>query len=261
MARHVADKVVGVVPAAGMGRRLFPYPHAKELFPIGYQEIEIDGRLEKRPKVISQYLIQNMIAGGVRRFFFILGHGKHDIMSYYGNGRAHKVHIAYLFQEELLGMPCAIDLAWPWLEGDETIAMGMPDTVVEPSDAFRRLLSAHREWRADLTLGLFRARNPSKFGMVSLDAEHNVVEHVDKPRRTHLVWLWGIACWAPSFTELLHATLQKPGDRRDREVVLGDLFDEALAEGLRVKGLPFEEGRYIDIGTYDDLKTALEHYS
>jgi glucose-1-phosphate thymidylyltransferase len=253
-------KLVGVVPAAGMGRRLFPYPHAKELFPVGYQEIEIDGHLEKRPKVISQYLIENMIAGGARQFYFVLGYGKHDIMSYYGSGRDYGVQVAYLFQDELRGMPYAIDLVTPWLQGNEITLMGMPDTIVEPKDAFHRLIDAHGRWQADLTLGLFRTCNPSKFGMVGIDTDCNVVKHVDKPTQTDLEWLWGIACWGQRFAALMHTSLscQHPVER---EVVLGDMFDAAMAQGLRVKGLPFEDGHYIDIGTYDDLKQALESYA
>jgi glucose-1-phosphate thymidylyltransferase len=253
-------RIIGIVPAAGMGRRLFPYPNAKELFPIGYQEIEIDGRLEKRPKVISQYLVESMIAGGARQLYFVLGYGKHDIMSYYGSGLAFGIDIAYLYQEELHGMPYAIDLVAPWLCGDDTIIMGMPDTVVEPKNVFNRLVNFHWAEKSDLTLGLFRTVNPSKFGMVAFDSQYNVIEQQDKPTHTQLQWLWGIACWGPRFIDLMHSTLSNLV-HQDREVVLGDIFDAALLHGLRVKCLPFEDGRYVDIGTYDDLKLALEYYA
>lgn len=255
-----SSKSVGVVPAAGKGNRLSPYPHPKELLPVGCQQIKINDRVEKRPKVVSQHLIENMINGGVRRFFLILGKGKYDIMSYYGSGSAYGVDIVYLFQEQLRGMPFAIDLVYPWLQGDETIVMGMPDTIIEPPTAFAQLLNAHRAWNADLTLGLFRTNSPAKFGMIGIDEEFDVTEHVDKPTHTKLRWLWGIACWEMRFMKLLCETI--PALRNDsEEVVLGRFFDLALDRGLRVKGLPFKNGRYIDVGTYDDLKHALELYT
>lgn len=260
MAYRAPRKIIGIIPAAGIGRRLFPYPNAKELFPIGYQEIEIDGRVEKRPKVISQYLVESMIAGGARQLYFVLGYGKHDIMGYYGSGLAFGADIAYLFQEELHGMPFAIDLVAPWLRGDETIIMGMPDTVVEPANVFRRLVDFHWTEKSDLTLGLFRTSNPSKFGMVAFDPQYNITAHEDKPIHTQLQWLWGIACWGRRFADLMHSTLSNL-KHQDREVVLGDIFNAALAQGLCVKGLPFEDGRYVDIGTYEDLKLALEYYT
>lgn len=257
--------LIGILPAAGKGRRLAPYPLPKELFPLGPQMIEVDGQLQQRPKVISQYLIEAMVTAGLERLFIVLGPGKLDMVEYYRNGEAYGVPFAYIFQSHASGMPYALDLVPPWLKGDELVLMGMPDTIVEPRDAFQRLVQAHQSWEADLTLGLFKTDRPQKFGMIGLDAEYNVVEHVDKPRSTQLSWLWGISCWGARFTALLHRMVQTQGqaiaERAGREVILGDIFDEALRIGLRVKGLPFENGRYIDIGTYDDLKQAILLYA
>lgn len=257
---HRSSRLVGVVPAAGEGTRLFPYPHPKELLPVGSQQIEINRRIETRPKLVSQYLIENMIDAGVRRFFFVLGSGKGDIAEYYGSGMNHGVNIAYLYQEQSRGMPFAIDLIYPWIQGDETVLMGMPDTIIEPSTALARLLRVHETWNADLSLGLFPTDTPAKFGMIGIDDDFNVTEHTDKPAETDLRWLWGIACWEMSFMELLHKEI--PDVREEtKELVLGSLFDLALDRDLVVKGLPFENGRYIDVGTYDDLRRALELYA
>lgn len=258
-------ELVGIVPAAGKGQRLAPYPLPKELFPIGYQIVEINGLPQKRPKVVSQYLIEALVAAGLSRLFLVIGPGKLGIVEYFRNGESYGVPIAYIFQPEAKGMPYAIDLVTPWLKGDETILMGMPDTIFEPRDAFRRLLNAHQDWKADLTLGLFQTDSPQKFGMIGLDADYNVIEHVDKPATTRLRWLWGIACWGPRFTALMHHVLVTQGSdiaaRKGREVVLGDIIDVALDVGLRVKGLPFEDGFYIDIGTYEDLRQAVKLYT
>ena len=256
--------IIGIVPAAGKGRRLAPYPLPKELFPIGYQIIEVDGELRKRPKVVSQYLIEALAIAGVSRIFIVIGPGKLDIVEYYRNGEDYGIPVAYIFQSEAKGMPYALDLVTPWLKGCETVLMGMPDTIFEPRDAFRRLVSAHQAWEADLTLGLFRTNSPQKFGMIGLDQEYKVIEHIDKPQATHLKWLWGIACWGPRFTALMHEVLEtlrsSDAERKGREVVFGDIIDAALNAGLCIRGLTFEEGRYIDIGTYEDLKQAVLLY-
>lgn len=259
-----ATELVGIVPAAGKGQRLAPYPLPKELIPIGYQLVEVDGCLQKRPKVVSQYLIESLVKVNLSRLFIIIGPGKLEIVEYFRNGELYGVPIAYIFQSEAKGMPYALDLVTPWLKGDETILMGMPDTIFEPQDAFQKLLAAHRAWEADLTLGLFKTNSPHKFGMIGLDDDYNVIEHVDKPSTTHLQWMWGIACWGPRFTALLHEVLETQGldiaEQKGREIVLGDIFDIALNIGLRVKGLPFEDGHYIDIGTYEDLQRAVQLY-
>ena len=80
------NQLVGIVPAAGKGTRLAPFPCAKELFPIGFQPHTVRGIIEQRPKVVSQYIIENMVEAGVNRILIIVGEGKQDVVEYYGGG-------------------------------------------------------------------------------------------------------------------------------------------------------------------------------
>jgi glucose-1-phosphate thymidylyltransferase len=252
-------RVVGLIPAAGQGTRLAPFPCPKELFPVGYQDYRVDAKTERRPKVVSQYLFEEMVAAGAREIFIIVGEGKHDIMRYYGAGRRFGANVAYLYQDELRGMPFALDLAHPWLSGDETIIFGMPDTIIEPKDAFVRLLDYHQSQSSDLTLGLFATDTPWKFGMVGLDDEGRVIDNVDKPAETDLMYMWGICCWSHRFTALMHRFLAAlPGG--GREIVLSEVFNAALTENLEVWGLCFDEGQYLDIGTSAELDLALRRF-
>ncbi len=250
--------IVGLIPAAGQGSRLAPFPCPKELFPIGYQDYKVKDKIERRPKVISQYLFEELVMAGAEKVFIILGEGKQDIMHYYGDGRRFGAHVSYLYQEELLGMPFALDLAYPWLNG-ATVVFGMPDTIIEPKDAFVKLLDYHDGVEADLTLGLFATDTPWKFGMVGFDEQHHVTYNIDKPAQTDLEYMWGICCWGPRFTEMMHQfLLDIPVD--DREIVLSEVFDEALRQNLNVRAFCFDDGRYIDIGTTEELDTALQKF-
>ena len=250
--------IVAIIPAAGRGSRLSPFPFPKELFPIGYQDVVINDCTEKRPKVVSQYLIENMIAAGATHILIILGEGKSDIMSYYGDGKRFGTNIIYLYQEELRGMPSAIDLARPWINGD-TVLFGMPDTIIEPKNAFDILRKYHEEQNSVLTLGLFPTDNPSKFGMVETDADSNVTYTIDKPKDTTLQNMWGCACWSKEFTQILQQFLSLK-EYQGKEIVLGDVFDYALELNLKVKGLVFEKGKYMDIGTTSELDQALKQF-
>lgn len=253
------NNIVGLIPAAGKGSRLAPFPCPKELFPVGYQNYEVKGKLERRPKVVSQYLCEQLTLAGAEKIFFIVGESKHDILRYYGDGHRFDVQVAYLYQEELHGMPFALDLAYPWLKGDETIVFGMPDTIVEPRDAFVRLLQRQAETQADLTLGLFATDTPWKFGMVELDAQDRVIRNVDKPRDTELRYMWGICCWSPNFTELMHSFLAA-NPHPEREIVLSEVFNEALRQGQLIQGVRLDDGQYIDIGTAEELDSALRRF-
>jgi glucose-1-phosphate thymidylyltransferase len=250
--------IVGVIPAAGKGSRLYPYPSPKELFPVGYQDIFLDGKIQKRPKVISQYIIENIVNAGAKRIMFILGKDKHEIMEYYGDGSRFGVTIAYLYQEMLYGMPYAINIARTWTE-QNTVFFGMPDTIIEPKDAFIRLHNYHCENKSELTLGLFRTDNPTKFGMADVDDKGNLTSVLDKPAKSDLQYMWGCACWSPEFTKLINIYLLE-NPYSGKEVVLGDIFQRAVEVGMKVKGLPFKDGRYMDIGTAEELDNALKNF-
>lgn len=251
-------EIVGIIPAAGKGSRLYPYPAPKELFPIGYQDILIDGKIQKRPKVISQYIVENMVNAGAKRLLIVLGKDKEDILEYYGDGSRFGVEIAYLYQEKLLGMPYAINIARNWVS-QSVVVFGMPDTIIEPKDAFKKLYLHHQEGNCDLTLGLFRAENPSKFGMVELDARGNIIFIVDKPVKTELTYMWGCACWSHGFTELIDKYLLN-NPYSGKEIALGDIFYQAVKDKMAVKALCFDDGKYIDIGTSEELDIALKKF-
>jgi glucose-1-phosphate thymidylyltransferase len=251
-------RVIGLVPAAGRGSRLAPFPCPKELFPVGYQDYDLNGKIIKRPKVVSQYLVEHLVRAGAEEIFTIVGEGKDDILRYYGDGSRFGVRVAYLFQEKLSGMPGALTLAEPWCR-DATVLFGMPDTIIEPLDAFVQLRGKHDASSADLSIGLFRTDNPSKFGMVDFDTEFSVTHTVDKPADSDLEWMWGCACWGPAFTELMDRYL-RDHPFRQKEIVLGDIFNAAIEQKLKVRAVTFDDGQYIDIGTAEELNFALKRF-
>jgi glucose-1-phosphate thymidylyltransferase len=253
-----SNTLVGIIPAAGKGSRLAPFPCPKELFPIGYQNIRIDGKIQSRPKVISQYLLEQIIETGASKILIVLSEGKSDIMKYYGDGSKFSSSIAYLYQEELNGMPNALNIAYDWI-GDSTVLFGMPDTIIEPNTVFTSMLSYHNTVEADLTLGLFATDYPSKFGMVALDANENVVYTIDKPAESDLKYMWGCAIWSSNFTKLLNEFVNNTNDNIG-ENVLGDVFNLAIKRKMMVKGYVINEGKYIDIGTTDELNSALKKF-
>jgi glucose-1-phosphate thymidylyltransferase len=201
-----------------------------------------------------QYLVDGLILAGVRRFLIAISDNKWDIVRYYGSGKSFGVSITYLFQEDAAGMPGALDLARPWLQEDDTVLFGMPDTIVTPAEVFSRLLRHHQRTRADLSLGLFTTSSPKRFGMTRMDETGHLTTFVDKPTRTDLAHMWGIGCWGFAFAQLLGEKLLQHST--EGEPVLSDFFAIALKEGLEVVGLHFPDGSYLDIGTPADLVSA-----
>jgi glucose-1-phosphate thymidylyltransferase len=253
--------LIGLIPAAGKGTRLHPLPFSKELYPIGYHEVQIDGESKLRPKVVSQYLVNHMTRMGVEKIIITLGPGKSDIMDYYGSGRTTGIPIIYNFQSVAKGMPYALDLSFPWIKPDDVIVFGMSDTIIEPENAFVDLKLAFEKLEPDLMLGLFSTQNPKKFGMVDFSAQSKVVSAtIDKPLETKLTHMWGCCFWNYTFSKFMHDYLKTCSAKEGKEVVFGDVINHAIQQGLRVCAQPVNEGRYIDIGTIEDLDQALKQF-
>jgi glucose-1-phosphate thymidylyltransferase len=69
-----------------------------------------------------------------------------------------------------------------------------------------------------------------------------------------LRYTWSIACWRPRFTEVL-AKAAAAAPHADLHV--GEVIRAAITRHLRVEGVAFDEGSYLDIGTPEDLLRAM----
>ncbi len=249
--------LIAVLPAAGRGSRLGSTPSSKEILPLGFDHsgADHDGLGQWRPVTAIESHLWALRSAGVVRVIVVVGHGKHDIMDYLGSGSRYGVKISYLFQDELRGMPFALDLAHAWT-AESTTLFAMPDTLIEPADTARRLSRAHLASGADLSLGLFETDNPRKFGMVRTDADGRIVELIDKPRFSHLRLMWGLAAWSPTFADFMHDYL-KGIVPTAAETLLTDVFAEALRSGLTVNAVPLTDARYNDIGTPSEFQSVV----
>ena len=255
--------LIGLIPAAGKGSRLSPLPFSKELYPIGYQDFEVEGETKKRPKVVSQYLVNHFRSVGVEKLIITLGPGKQDIMEYYGAGSRFDMDIVYNFQRVARGMPFALDTSFRWLNEQDTVIFGMSDTIIEPVNSFVQMLDFHNKSNADLTIGLFHTDNPQKFGMVDYDLKtFDVRSTIDKPKETKLTHMWGCCIWNFRFASLMHDhCLQATQSTEANELVFGDIINSAIKKNFRVMGFPIDNGKYIDIGTIEDLDYALRSFT
>jgi len=69
---------------------------------------------------------------------------------------------------------------------------------------------------------------------------------------TELRNTWGAAVWSPAFADLLHECVMHAQDA-DRPLVLGDVFDMAVRQGLKAKAVWFPTGSFADLGTTKGL--------
>ena len=239
----IAD-AIGLIPAAGRGVRLgLPYP--KELYPI---------IRDNRYKPVSQFVVDDLVASGVRDVVFVINETKHQLIGYFGDGQRFGCSISYAVQETAAaegqstspGLAHALDSAYH-LTRNRTVFFGMADTIMEPRGVFARAWAASTP-EDDVVLVLFQTSRPEKFGMVRMDPSNRVIEIVDKPRKTTLTDMWGCIIWKPRFTEHLHASIRE-GGISDFARVLND----AIGCGMQVRGFLVADGSYADLGTYEEI--------
>jgi len=244
------QQVIGVVPMAGRALRLAGLPCSKEIYPVGARTANAD----QQPRVVCEHLLGKMHTAGVSSVYIILREGKWDIPAYLGDGSKTGLQLAYLMMRLPYGTPYSVDQAFPFVR-QATVALGFPDMIFGPEDIFTTLLEHQQTAGADVVLGLFPADRPEKVDMVEADNDGNVRQIIIKPRHTDLRHTWGVAVWAPTFTEFMHEFLavhQKTAAGK-AELFVGDVVRAAIENGLRVHGVQVSKQPFLDIGSWEDL--------
>lgn len=269
--------VIGLIPAGGKATRISPLPLSKELFPVGFRDdgdtnILINTHFNNqnnnqnnlRPKVVSHYLLEKMESAGIEKAYFILRKGKWDIPAYFGDGAMLSMNLGYLIMSLPYGVPFTLDSAYPFVK-DAAVALGFPDILFEPSCAYIQILERLEVSDADVVLGLFPTDKSQKAGMVDFDDTGKVLSIIEKPLQSDLRFMWGIAVWKPEFTEFMHEYLigvKQDGNLAQLpEIPIGNVIQAAINQGLQVEAEAFVNGSYLDIGTPDDLITAVRGFA
>lgn len=270
--------VIGLIPAGGKATRISPLPLSKELYPVGFRgdgDIEINNQNNiqinnqnnqnnLRPKVVSHYLLEKMRKAGIDKAYFILRPGKWDIPAYFGDGEMLSMNLGYLIMGLPYGVPFTLDSAYPFVK-DAVVALGFPDILFEPKDAYLKILKKLDNNNADVVLGLFPTDKPQKAGMVDFDDNGKVLSIIEKPPQSDLRFMWGIAVWKPEFTKFLHEYLIAVQENINLpnlpEIPIGNVIQAAISKGLKVEAEAFVDGSYLDIGTPDDLIKAVKGFA
>ncbi len=232
----------GIIPAAGRGSRIQPLAFSKELLPVGSRTTSG----VERPCAVSEYLVERMILGGASKICFVIGPTKSDIMTYYG-GAYGPSSIAYVVQSEPHGLCDAIFRAAPLIAEDESVLVGLPDTVWFPDSAFNALPDDV------LSFLLFPVEHPEFFDSVLMDSAGNVIEIQVKRRDAASHWIWGAFKMPGRIFHELHA-LWHAREREDE--FIGTLVNAYLASGGHALGVT--EGRsYVDVGTLNGYRSAM----
>jgi glucose-1-phosphate thymidylyltransferase len=232
----------GIIPAAGIGSRIQPLAFSKELLPVGSR---LDNGVE-RPCAVSEYLVERMIRGGADKICFVISPGKSDIMEYYGAGYGDAT-IAYVVQPQASGLCDAIFRATPLIPPQESVIVGLPDTIWFPETALAALPDGV------LSFLLFPVEHPEFFDAVVLDEADRVREIQVKQRGADSRWIWG-AFKMPG--QVLEDLRQLWLSRNANDEYFGTLVNAYLAQGGQAVGVKAGQS-YVDVGTLHGYRSAI----
>src|SRR5581483_4439652 len=232
----------GIIPAAGRGSRIQPLAFSKELLPVGARSLDY----APRPCAVAEYLIGRLLRGGADKLCFVIGAGKSDILDYFG-GEYGGAPLAYVVQPQPSGLCDAIFRARPLIADNDSVAIGLPDTVWFPADALARLPDDQ------LSFLLFPVAQPQFFDAVVLDGNERVREIRVKDADPGTRWIWGAFKMPARVFDALHRLWLT---REPRDEYIGTLVNAWLAQGGRAIGVKAGEA-YIDVGTLAGYRAAI----
>ena len=226
-----------VIPLAGKGTRLRPHTHTtpKPLLRVGGQPV-------------MSYILDDLLALGVRDAVFITGHLKEKVedwvRSEYPQFTAHFVE-----QPVQDGTAGAVHLAEPFI--DEDLLIIFVDTLFDAD------LSMVRTLPSDVA-GVIWAKEVEdyqRFGVIVMDADRNMRQIVEKPKepisKLANIGLYYIRDWKLLFEGIRDTMSRKPGP--SGEFYLTDAFQYMIDQGAKLRVSEVE-------GWYDcgQLGTLLE---
>lgn len=236
------SKFIGVVPAAGLGSRLAPFAYPKELLPIIYTKDESSREVVLRP--VMQFSLDLLRTAGVTHCYVIISNWKFEIIRIFEDGASAGISLSYIIRNTPNGLADAVNCVSTWA-AEHCVCLVLPDVIIQPQDALHRVCIEQLSTGADVVLGVFPSNAPEQFGPVSFSQDGDVHAVFDKPTHTKIRNTWGIAAWSPVFTKYLNAL----SSDRILEISLGDAFQRAIENGLKIRAVYFANGTFIDLGT------------
>ncbi len=238
---------IGVIPAAGRGERMLPLTRA-----MPKEMLVVDG------KPFIQYVVDGMVAAGVKTIYIITGWRKHLVLDYFGSGEKFGVDISYIVQDDMLGLADAIGRVRNFV--DETFVVGLGDDIFYPTSCVKDIIDFHEKKKPTATLSIedVPKSEVEKYGIVKVDKNNKVLDLIEKPKAKEApstLAIAGIYVFTPEIFDAIRKT--RPG--KYNELQLTDSIKLLVDSGKTVYAKKLS-GERITIGSIEELRKANEFF-
>jgi len=272
-----------IIPAAGLGTRLFPATkeQPKEMLPIFTKTP--NGDLVVKPVV--QLVFEQLYDAGLREFCYVVGRGKRGIEDHFTpdehcvrtlesqgkNGQAFDLESFYdklnsstamwVNQPEPKGFGNAVLLAQPFVEKESCLVHAGDSCIISKNmDYLKKLIDAFERLNADAAFLVLDIKNPKQYGIVEGDETEpriirikSVVEKPEKPK-TH----WAIMAMY-AFQPVIFKALEKTKPGKNGEIQLTDAIQKLVDLDSKVYAVKLDSSySHLDIGSPERYWQALE---
>ena len=224
-----------LILAAGLGTRLLSLTadRPKPMLPVG-----------GRPLLV--HTIDLLRSHGVRQVAINVHHQPEAITRYFGSGEDFGVQLRYSPEDKLLGTAGAARKLRDFFDEPAFVVYGDVFTDLDLS----ALAAWHGSHGAALTMALYRVEDPTRAGIVEVDASGRVLRFQEKPRRADVftdLASAGIFVIEPHVLDLVPDDVAWDFGQ--------DLIPALLARGAPVYGRP-ADGYVLDIGGLERYRQA-----
>lgn len=194
-----------------------------------------------------EFLLRQIRDAGFRHVLLCVGYGRDQIEQWLSDGRKWGLHVRYSVEDEPRGTAGAVKLA-SGLIHSETFLLLNGDSFFAVD--LNKLVQAHLESGALVTMALAKVQNPGRYGTVDLTSSGEISRFCEKKekavdtRRWHLV-NGGVYAFRKSVLDIVPESGVVSLER--------EIFPQLLAKGI--KGF-ISDGYFIDIGIPDDFRRA-----
>ena len=222
-----------VILAAGRGKRLAPLTdnQPKVMVPIAGQPL-------------IERISRQLVANGITQQVIVVGYMKEMVMDHMGDGSAWGASITYVDQGEPMGTGQAVRVGAEKVDGDFLMIFG--DSLIE-TEMMTRVLKTTTAGAVACT----EVDEPSRYGILSLDAQGCVTGLVEKPQGVPPSNLAVLAMY--KFPAAIKPALQNIQLSPRGEYEINDAVLKLVADGVKFTAVTITG---MDIGTMADWEHA-----
>jgi len=240
----MGDIKVGVIPAAGAGKRLSELPLTKIL---------PKPMLPVLNKPILEYVIRNMKKMGTNQIYIVVGNKKGCIQNYFEDGSDFDIKIDYIHNKNVKeGLAYSIGLAEEFVKEPFVVILGDDLTI---TNSFENLKNIFKKNKALAVEGITVEKNIEKLKQtccVKIDENGLIKNLIEKPVKPSTnIRGCGIYIFDPKIFDFIKKTpLTLPRNEREITNTLKIMAQENYVYGACVNG------KNININTFSDLLEA-----